>query len=179
MSREDEVETAGSGTVGLVTFSLDDRKFAVPLASVVRVERVVAVTPLPQAPAIITGIVDFHGQVIPVADIRQRFGIPSRPVELKDQLLLLSTQKRTVAFLVDVVEGSVELPAYRLVDTETVIAGLEYVRGVLKLENGMVLIHDPETFLSLEEERTLDEALQGAQPEPASPADGQPAKRRR
>ncbi len=172
MSREDEIGAAGSGTVGLVTFSLDDRRFAVPLASVVRVERVVAVTPLPQAPAIITGVVDFHGQVIPVADIRQRFGIPPRPIELMDQLLILNTRKRPIAFLVDVVEGSVELPADRLVDTETVLAGLEYVRGILKLEDGMVLIHDPETFLSLDEEQTLDEALQGAQPEPASPVDG-------
>jgi len=167
------METAGGETVRLVTFSLDDRRFAVPLASVVRVERVVAATPLPQAPAIITGIVDFHGQVVPVADIRSRFGVPPRPIELKDQLLLLDTRKRTIAFLVDVVEGSVELPADCLVDTETILAGLEYVRGILKLEDGMVLIHDPESFLSLEEERTLDEAMQGAQPEPASPADGQ------
>jgi purine-binding chemotaxis protein CheW len=171
MSREDERETAGGGTVGLVTFSLDDRKFAVPLASVVRVERVVAVTPLPQAPAVITGIVDFHGQVVPVADIRRRFGIPSRPVELKDRLLLLTTRKLPIAFLVDVVEGAVEVPADWLVDTETVLTGLEYVRGILQLEDGMILIHDPETFLSLEEERMLDEALQGVQPEPASPAD--------
>jgi purine-binding chemotaxis protein CheW len=169
MAREAEMEAAGSGTVGLVTFFLDDRRFAVPLASVVRVERVVAVTPLPQAPTIISGIVDFHGQVIPVADIRRRFRISPRAIELTDQLLLLNTRKRTVAFLVDVVEGSVEVPADRLVDTETVLAGLEYVRGILTLEDGMILIHDPETFLSLEEARTLDEALEGAQPEPSSP----------
>ncbi|MDD5723383.1 MAG: chemotaxis protein CheW [Syntrophales bacterium] len=169
MARVEDLGTGGpvdSGVVGMVTFYLDERRFAVPLDAVVRVERVVAITSLPQAPMIIIGIVDLHGQVLPVADIRRRFGMSSRPIELTDQLLFLKTRERSVAFLVDAVGGVGEASADCLVGMKTVFPGLEYIRGILQLEDGMVLIHDPESFLSLEEERMLDKALQGAQPQP-------------
>jgi purine-binding chemotaxis protein CheW len=162
MTRENATETmapADGGAVVLVAFSLDGRRFAVPLNSVIRVERVAAVTPLPQAPEIVCGIVNFHDEVIPVVDVRRRFGFPPRFVELSDQFLLLKTWRRSIAFLVDNVEGMLDVPEQRLIGAETVLSGLEHIRGILRLEDGMVLIHDPETFLSLEEERTLEEAL--------------------
>ena len=59
---------AGSAMSELVSFSLDDRQFAVPLSAVMRVERIVAITPLPKAPEIVLGVVNMHGQVIPVSE---------------------------------------------------------------------------------------------------------------
>jgi purine-binding chemotaxis protein CheW len=81
----------------LVVFSLDDRRFAVLLSTVVRIERMVALTPLPKAPDIVTGIINFHGQFIPVVDIRSRFNMPPRPSELSDQLLIIQTGERMIA----------------------------------------------------------------------------------
>jgi len=52
----------------LVVFNLDDRRFAMPLSAVVRVERIVAITPLPRAPEIVLGVVNMHGQIIPVRE---------------------------------------------------------------------------------------------------------------
>ena len=56
----------------LVVFSLDDQRYALPLARVHRCIRVVAITPLPEAPAIVLGIIDLGGAVIPVINIRRR-----------------------------------------------------------------------------------------------------------
>jgi purine-binding chemotaxis protein CheW len=52
----------------LVVSNLDDRRFAMPLSAVVRVERIVAITPLPKAPEIVLGVINMHGQVIPVRE---------------------------------------------------------------------------------------------------------------
>ena len=143
----------------LVVFSLDDRRFAVPLSAVVRIERMVALTPLPKAPDIVMGIINFHGRVIPVVDIRSRFNMTPRPSELSDQLLIIQTGERTIAFIVDVVEGIIDAFQDQCADAGSVLPIVEYVKGVVKLEDGMVLIHDPDAFLSLEEGRTLDEVM--------------------
>lgn len=147
----------------LVSFSLDGRRFAVPLSAVMRVERIVAITPLPKAPDIVTGIINVHGQVIPVVDIRGRFLMTARQSELSDQLLIIKTVRRTIAFTVDNVDGVIDVPRDQCTDAGSVLPGMEYVKGVAKLEDGMILIHDPDTFLSLEEEDTLDEAIKEGQ----------------
>jgi purine-binding chemotaxis protein CheW len=144
----------------LVTFSLDDRKFALYVSAVQRIIRVVEVTALPKAPDIVSGIINMQGQVIPVFDIRMRFHLPAREVKLNDQLIIASTTKRTVALLVDSVGDVIEIPGERIIAAEQIFPELEYVEGVMKTEGGMVLIHDLERFLSLPEEKALDEALE-------------------
>jgi len=144
----------------LVTFSLDDRKFALYVSAVQRIVRVVEVTALPKAPEIVSGIISMQGQVIPVFDIRMRFHLPAREVQLNDQLIIASTTKRTVALLVDSVNDVIEIPEEKIIAAEQILPELEYVEGVVKTEGGMVLIHDLEKFLSRHEEKALDEAME-------------------
>ena len=144
----------------LVTFSLDDRKFALYVSAVQRIIRVVEVTALPKAPEIVVGIINLQGQVIPVFDIRRRFQLPAREVQLNDQLIIASTTKRTVALLVDSVDDVKEILEEKIFAAEQILPELEYVEGVMKTEDGMVLIHDLERFLSLQEEKALDEAME-------------------
>ena len=163
-TRKNSVSSAaGSKMSGLVSFSLDDRRFAIPLSAVKRIERIVAITPLPKAPDIVVGIINFHGQVIPVVDIRSRFNMTSRPLELNDQLLIIQTGARSIAFIVDYVDAVLDTSQDQCADAGSVLPGIEYVRGVVKLEDGMALIHDPDTFLSLDEGCALDEAMKEGQ----------------
>ena len=144
----------------LVTFSLDDRKFALYVSAVQRIIRVVEVTALPKAPEIVVGIINLQGTVIPVFDIRMRFRLPAREVRLADQMIIATTAKRTVALMVDSVDDVIEIPEEKIIAAEQILPELEYVEGVMKTEGGMVLIHDLERFLSLQEEKALDEAME-------------------
>ena len=144
----------------LVTFSLDDRKFALYVSAVQRIIQVVEVTPLPEAPEIVVGIINLQGTVIPVFDIRMRFRLPAREVQLNDQMIIADTAKRAVALLVDSVDDVIEIPGESIIAAEKILPELEYVEGVVKTKGGMVLIHDIEKFLSRHEEKALDEALE-------------------
>jgi purine-binding chemotaxis protein CheW len=144
----------------LVTFSLDDRKFALCVSAVLRIIQAVEVTALPKAPEIVDGIINMQGQVIPVFNIRMRFHLPGRDTELSDQMIIATTAKRTVALMVDSVDDVIEIPQERIVAAEQVLPELEYLEGVIKTEDGMVLIHDLGKFLSLPEEKVLDEAME-------------------
>jgi purine-binding chemotaxis protein CheW len=144
----------------LVNFNLDDGKFALFLSAVMRIIRVVEITSLPKAPEIVLGVINMHGQVIPVFDIRKRFRLPPRDTHLGDQMIVASTLKRTVALLVDSVSDVIEISEEKIIAGEKILPGLEYVEGVLKTEDGMILIHDLEQFLSLQEEKALHEAIE-------------------
>lgn len=145
----------------LVVFTLDNRRFALPLPAVERVIRIVEIAPLPRAPEIVTGVVNIQGRVIPIVNIRRRFNMPGRETEISDQLVISRTSKRVVGIIVDEVAGVIECPDDEIVAAEKVLPGMEYVEGVAKLSDGMILIHNIDSFLSLEEEKALDEAIQG------------------
>ncbi len=71
-----------------IVFILDSQRYALDLPAVERVERMVHITPLAGAPAIVLGIVNMHGRIIPVIDVRQRFNLPRREVSLATGLFL-------------------------------------------------------------------------------------------
>ncbi len=144
----------------LVVFTLDKQRYALPLSATDRVVRMVSITPLPKAPDIILGVINFHGTVIPVVNVRRRFGLPERKVVLTDQLVVAHTARRPVALVVDAVLDVIAGAAQNLLATETVLLKLEYVEGVIKLIDGLIFIHDLDKFLSLEEENLLDRVLE-------------------
>ena len=144
----------------LVLFALDDQRFALALSSVERVVRVVDVTPLPSAPPSVLGIVNVSGDVVPVYNLRRRFHLPEREIDLSDQLMIATTSRQTVALLVDSVSGVLEVAEDEIAVANKILPEMEYVDGVVKLPDGLVLIHDLDRFLSSEEQRSLDQAMQ-------------------
>lgn len=143
----------------LVVFALDDQRYALRLSVVDRVVPMVHVTPLPKAPDIVIGVVNVQGRVIPVIDMRRRFHLPEREAALTDRLVIAHTARRPVALAADAVAGVLEYPGHDIVAAEGVLPGVEHVEGIAKLKDGLILIHDLERFLSLEEEQSLDRAL--------------------
>lgn len=144
----------------IVIFTLDDQRYALPLSATDRVVRMVAINPLPRLPDIVLGVINLQGKVIPVINIRRRFGLPERALSLTDQLLVAHTARRAVGLIVDAVLDVIAYDAQSLIETENILPGLEYMEGVIKLGDGLIFIHDLETFLSLEEESSLDHALE-------------------
>lgn len=144
----------------LFVFTLDGQRYALPLPAVDRVVRMVAITPLPNAPDIVLGVVNFQGRVIPVINMRRRFHLPEREIALTDQLVVAHTARRPVALAADAVLDVIACPAQSLIAAEEVLPNIEYVEGVVKLADGLILIHDLDKFLSLEEENFLAQALE-------------------
>jgi len=146
----------------LVVFSLDEQRYALDLAVVERVVGAVEITPLPKAPEIVLGLVNFQGEVVPVFNVRKRFRLPEREMLLSDRLILARASRRKVALLVDVVSGVIGDVKQRMTTGPAILPGLEYVEGVAKLENGLTLIHNLDEFLSLGEEKALTAALKAS-----------------
>jgi len=143
----------------LVVFALDDQFYALYLTAVVRVIPAVEITALPKAPDIIIGVINVQGQIIPVVDVRKRFKLPKQELTDTDQFIIANTHDRAVVIIADKVNGTIEYSTQDQVQAEKIAPGLDYIDGVVKLEDGMVLIHDLDKFLSLDEIHSLDLAL--------------------
>jgi purine-binding chemotaxis protein CheW len=148
-------------TEQLTVFRLDEQRYALPLTNVLRVVRAAELTPLPNAPDIVLGIIDVSGSVLPVINLRRRFDLSEREIAVDDQFLIARMDQRTIVLPIDKAEGVIEIAATEIVNTGQITPGVKDLRGVAKLADGLVLIHDLEKFLSLDEERMLDEAMQG------------------
>jgi purine-binding chemotaxis protein CheW len=145
----------------LVAFTLDRQRFALRLSSVEQAARMAEITPLPRAPSSVLGVINLRGRIIPVFNLRKRFDLPEREIETDDQLLIARSSRRTIALAVDEVSGLVLCADERITSAAAILPGMDMIAGVVRLDDGMMLIHDLDRFLSLDEEHLLDECMKG------------------
>jgi purine-binding chemotaxis protein CheW len=139
-----------------VSFSLDEQRYALCLADVERVLRIVEISPLPKAPEMVLGMVNIQGRVLPVINLRRRLGLPEREIHLSDQLIIAKKSRHSVGLVVDSVSGVVERPGHEIIPEKEILSGMKYDRGMTLFEDGVVLIHDLDQFISLEEAMKKD-----------------------
>ena len=161
--RREVSEVGGTGTqLDVLVFEVGGQRYALRSLEVRELVRAVTIVPLPSASAIIEGIINVRGAVVPVLDIRTRFRLPITAAAHTDHLILAWANGRLVALRADRALDLARLEASDLEDARAVVPGADYVAGVAKLPDGLVLIHDLSTFLSQSEEAALDETIPAA-----------------
>jgi len=149
----------GTATGQILIFTLNELSYALPLPAVVKVIHAVEIRHLPKSPEIISGIINVKGQIIPVADIRKRFALATHEIDPDDRLIIAETGKRQIAILVDTVTGIRDLASWQQKKAGEALPFAEYLKGVAKIDDELILIYDLEQFLSLDEEKELEYAL--------------------
>jgi len=152
-------EVTGELGQQLVIFVLGRQRFAVSLHSVIRVVAAAQWTWLPDAPEVVLGIIDFHGQIIPLVDPRRGLRRLTSDVSVADEFIIVHTGRRTIALLVNRTVGVVVRKITPLSRACLSEAGCSQYTGTVTMDDELVLIHDIERFLSIEELHALDEAL--------------------
>jgi purine-binding chemotaxis protein CheW len=131
----------------LLLFRLDGSRCAIVASAVVEILAAVATRPLPRQPNYIAGVIDLRGTVVPVLDLRVRFGRPGRLMELTDQLIVVRARHRLLALWIDEVEAFVASDATAWSTAGGLIAGDRSLAGVASTADGLATIHDVEAFV--------------------------------
>ena len=142
-----------------VVFTLDNQPYALGLDAIETVVRAVQLTMVPEAPEIVSGLINKGGTIIPVLDIRKRFHLPARDMEIEDRMIVSKTSFGPIAILVDTVEGVVEFDSNETFDGGTILPDMTgRVEGVGIVKGQTVLIYDISKLFSLRdiEELNLD-----------------------
>ena len=152
-----------AGTDRILVFAIDDQKYAFQLSAVERIVRAVEVTPLPEAPAIVMGVINVHGRVLPVVNMRRRFHLSERAIDPDDQFVVARSSTITVALPVDITFGVVEDAAEERLAAAEILPDVNYVEYVLARDAEMIFVLDVETVMTDDEERALADSMQDAE----------------
>jgi purine-binding chemotaxis protein CheW len=140
----------------ILVFAVGEMKHALSLAGVERVELAAEVTPLPEAPHVFIGAINVRGRILPVLSMRRRLHLPERGVKASDWIIIVQSSRRRIALVVDEVMGVRPAERSDFTSADALSEGLGCVAGAVRTEDGIVLIHDLELFLSEEEEMALE-----------------------
>ncbi|GLR11676.1 hypothetical protein GCM10007907_04660 [Chitinimonas prasina] len=142
----------------VLPFNLNGHCFALPAQQVIRVLQALAVLPLPAAPAVISGICQVHGKIIPVMNMRARLGWPPAPPQPWAHWIWLRGSQRELLLPVDRTDPVCQLSS-ELHPVSALQGSDATIRGVLADGQGLYLLQDVDTFLSQADEQQLGSAL--------------------
>jgi purine-binding chemotaxis protein CheW len=144
----------------LVVFQLGAELYGVEIAGVHEIIRLQAITRVPRAPAFVEGIINLRGKVIPVVDLRRRFGLPAATHTRASRIVVVEIGDQVVGIIVDAVIEVLRVNAATVEPPSPVVAGLdaEYLRGIAKLPERLVMLLNLDRVLARDERRALDVA---------------------
>ncbi len=143
----------------IVAFTLDDQRYGLNLSLVERIVRAVEITPLPDAPCAILGVINVEGRIMPVLNTRKWLGLRERDIELQDVFIIVSANGHSVALVADEVKPVVEVPVNQMTDSQEIINTSGSVVGLAKSDDGLIMVLTAEKALPGEALRRLDSAL--------------------
>jgi purine-binding chemotaxis protein CheW len=155
------VESKKGGETQLVVFTLKGEEFACHISDVREVLKVAQVTPLPRSLDFVEGVINLRGEVIPVLDLRRRFGLPGAERTEQSRTVIVDLHSRPVGLIVDSVSEVIRLPQSQIQETPDQVAGnkTHLILGVGKAGDRLLIILNLERILSGEEQIALDDIL--------------------
>jgi purine-binding chemotaxis protein CheW len=145
-----------------ILFELMGTTYGLRSREVQQMEMVEHITPVPNAPPFVEGVVFSRGQVVPAVNLRRRFGFEKVPNDMRTRLVVVSHGGRSVGLLVDAAREFVNIPAEALQPTPEALSGTsgKYLHSIARLGDRLILILDIDQVLTFTE--ITSPALPGA-----------------
>jgi purine-binding chemotaxis protein CheW len=150
-----------NGMIQVVSFKIGDEEFGVNILQVQEINRLVQITQVPNAPDFIEGVMNLRGRIVPVVNLRKRFGLPKKEYDKNTRVIVVELNDKTVGFIVDSVSEVLRFSKNDVDPTPDLISGIdnEYITGIAKLEDRLLILLDLEKVLTVEEKEVLKGTL--------------------
>ena len=148
----------------LVVFGIGKEEFGIDISRVREIVRLQNITAIPQSPDFVEGVMNLRGQIVPIADLRRRFGsaIESAADESRRRIIVVNQGEQDIGVLVDGVSEILRIPDESIDPTPPIVAGetscaaSDFIRGVAKVENRLIIILDLDRMFTFEERAVPD-----------------------
>lgn len=134
----------------LVTFEVASEEFAVDILAVHEINRMMELTRVPQAPREIEGVINLRGKIIPVMDLRKRFGLPHRERDEQTRIIVVEVSSRVIGFIVDRVRQVLPISRSIVEPAPDMVATIDsqFISGVGKLPDRLLILLDLDRLLN-------------------------------
>jgi purine-binding chemotaxis protein CheW len=151
----------------LISFTVGAEEYGLELLRVKEVIRMRQITWLPKAPSCVKGIINLRGDVIPIVDLRERFGLPAQDHTSMTRVIVVEVEGRPVGVVVDSASQVVRVPADQFDPPPPVMGAgsAEFITAVGKMDGKLVIMIDVDRILSTEEMSQISGSLAAARKE--------------
>ena len=142
----------------LVSFNIGQEEFGLGIQSIQEINRMVEITRVPNSPEFVSGVINLRGKVIPIINLRKRFGFPPKENDRNTRIMVVELGGMVVGFIVDSVSEVLRIPKNITEPPPSIVAGIgsEYITAVAKLENRLLILLDLERVLKDKEKQELE-----------------------
>jgi purine-binding chemotaxis protein CheW len=143
-TREARASNTGSEQLQLVTFEVASEEFAVDILAVQEINRMMALTRVPQCPPDVEGVINLRGKIIPVLDLRKRFGFPTLERDEANRIVVVEVKGKVLGFIVDRVHEVLRISSDIVEPAPTMVCSIdsEFIAGVGKLQDRLIILLD-------------------------------------
>ncbi len=133
---------ASSSEIQIVVFELGDERYGLDIAAVYEIIRHQPITAVPQAPVYVKGVINLRGRIIPVVDLRDRFGMVQGELTKASRIVVAEASGTRVGLVVDGVSEVLMVPTDSIEPTPEVAAGVDasYQKGIAKLGDRLIIL---------------------------------------
>lgn len=155
--------------IQIVVFGIGKEYYGVSIDAVHEIVRVPEITAVPDAPEFLEGVINLRGRIIPVVDLRKRLKIGRSERTKSSRVLITENNGRMIGILVDFVSEVRKLAGESVEPPPEMIAavGIEYITGVAKVEDRLIIFLDMKKILSIDDIKKLRTAAESAAEAPA------------
>ncbi len=140
-----------------ISFSVGDEEYGLELLRVKEVIRVREITWLPKAPSFVKGIINLRGDVIPIIDLRDKFGLEAKEATAMTRVIVVEVEGKLMGMVVDSASQVVRIPADQIDPPPPVLGGFtqEFITGVGKIDDKLIILLNSDAILTAEERTQL------------------------
>jgi purine-binding chemotaxis protein CheW len=144
--------------IQVVSFHLGSEEYGVDISQVQEIIRMVEITHVPRAPRFMEGVINLRGQLIPIIDLRTRFGMPRTDHTKSTRIVVTEFGSKKVGIIVDSVSEVINIPLEQVEDAPDMIAGVgtEYIQGVGKVNDRLIILLDLTMVITGDEKAELE-----------------------
>jgi len=143
----------------LVIFRLGDEEFGVDILQVREIEKLdQQITRVPKSPAFVEGVINLRGEIVPIVDLRKRFGLVVRQTSNEARVIIVDISDGQVGMIVDAVVEVIRLNVSAIENAPPITRGVDayYLSGVAKINDRLIILLNLERALSPEEVKELE-----------------------
>ena len=140
-----------------VVFELETESYGVDITAIESIIKMQEITKLPHAPAFMEGITNLRGAIVPVLDLRKRFGMDRREPTRDTRIVIANMRGTKVGLIVDAVSQVIRIPedAIEPPPQMSVTVNSAFIKSVAKLENELIILLDLDRVLNFEEREAV------------------------